>query len=93
MLYLREVEIIQEVHEPAVARWTKVCPGFLLQGQSHRVLLRRDEANTEQRLVSVKESLYKNPPASPYTRGTDDSCKLVPGRHSFKTPDSSLTKS
>lgn len=38
VLYLREVEVIQEVHELAVARWTKVCAGFLLQGQSHRIL-------------------------------------------------------
>lgn len=37
--YLGQVEVVQEVDELAVARWTEVCAGFLLQRQPHRVLV------------------------------------------------------
>lgn len=72
-LYLREVEVIQEVHELAVARRSKVCASFLLQGQSHRVLSRREETDAKRRRVCVNERLYSNPWNPLLTCGADHS--------------------
>lgn len=55
-MYLREVEVIQEVYELAVSRWTEVGARLLLQWQSHRVLFQQDQTDTEWHQVLMKST-------------------------------------